>query len=284
MCLYRAIALLSLGVMLLPLSAYADEKPAIQIKEAWPNGFEGHYSLRFNGIEVGSLKAKANTTKKSYSFFASADASALFGVFKWSGSSSVYGIIKQGIPTPVAYRLNWRINEKPPRIANVTFRGLVAKEITITPQPSAKPDTVPLKPAHIVGVLDPLSAILMLTKANSRPPCDRRVSIFDGMQRFDIVLTPKYITHLPPSSAGQRSETGYVCRIMYKPVAGHQDNNDTKEYASKLNMEVVLRRIPGSKMLILHAIRIPTLLGIASMVTERININSATTGKIAFTN
>ncbi len=124
----------------------------------------------------------------------------------------------------------------------------------------------------------------MLTKADDRPPCERRVPIFDGKQRYDVVLTPKRLTKLASVTKGAPAETAYVCRIMYQPIAGHRDNEDTKAYAANRDAEVVLRRIPGSDMLIPNSITIPSAWGTGSMVTDRIDVVTAAAGKIALTN
>jgi hypothetical protein len=129
-----------------------------------------------------------------------------------------------------------------------------------------------------------MSAVLMLTKADGRPPCDRRVEIFDGKHRYNIVLTPKHRVRLRPSSAGKRPEIGHVCRIAYEPVAGHRDNDDTKAYTSNRDAEIVLRHVPGSEMLIPYAVNIPTEWGTGTMVADRIDVITTTAAKIAFTN
>ncbi|MGF1621715.1 MAG: DUF3108 domain-containing protein [Rhodomicrobiaceae bacterium] len=270
--------------MLLPLPARADQNSAIHAEEAWPTDVRAAYSLRFNGIEVGRLKLKFETTATSYSLSGSAKVSVLFGAFRFSGSSSVSGAVQQGRPTPEAYKFHWKRNKKLERAIEIAFEDRTAKEIAIKPRPKVRPDTVPLEPAHKVGAFDPLSAVLMLTKADGRPPCDRRVNIFDGNHRYDIVLTPKRLTRLPPSSAGRRPETGHVCRIAYEPVAGHRDNDDTKAHRSNRDVEIVLRHIPGSEMLIPYAVNIPTEWGTGSMVAERIDVMTTTAGKVAFTN
>jgi len=284
LCRCRAIALLSLGFMLLPLSAHANETSAIQGKPAWPAAVEAHYSLRFNGIEVGRLKLKSDTTATSYALSASAKVSVLFGAFKVSGASSVSGAIQKGAITPEAYKFHWRRNKKLKRVVEIGFRDRIAEDVAIKPKPRVKSDTVPLKPDHKVGTVDPMSAVLMLTKADGRPPCDRRVEIFDGNQRYDIVLTPKHRVRLPPSSAGRRPEIGHVCRITYEPVAGYRDNEDTKAYTSNQNAEIILRVVPGSEMLIPYAVNVPTKWGTGSMVAERIDVITTTAEKIAFTN
>jgi hypothetical protein len=140
-----------------------------------------------------------------------------------------------------------------------------------------------LTDAHKVDALDPLSAIMLLTKADSRPPCTRRVGIFDGKQRYDIVFTYKSQIRLPPPSSGGPSEIAYVCRAMYEPIAGHRANAATKTYASNRDVEVVMRRLPGSEMLIPYSVTIPTLWGTGTMVTERIEITTTAAGQIALT-
>ncbi len=51
------------------------------------------------------------------------------------------------------------------------------------------PDTIPLTPQDLKGVLDPLTAILDAEPHVDAPtPCGRGVPIFDGKQRFDIDL------------------------------------------------------------------------------------------------
>ena len=75
-----------------------------------------------------------------------------------------------------------------------------------------------------------------------------------------------------------------MCRITYEPIAGHRDNADTKSYAANHDAEIVLRRIPGSAMLIPYSVTIPTSWGTGSMETVRIDIVTSGAGKIALTN
>lgn len=279
----HALALLPLGLLFLPLSANSGEKSAEKPGEAWPITVQARYRLRFNGIDVGNLVINSNATAKSYTLSGSSKVSVLFGTFSWSSSSSVSGAIDGGAPTPTSFAFDWNMSKKSGS-TRIGFKEHVATEIAIQPPPRVKPDTVPLTPAHKVGAVDPMSAILMMTKADNRPPCDRRVGVFDGKHRYDIVLTPKRTTRLPPPSGSGPAETAYVCRVMYEPIAGHRANADTKSYASNDGAEIVLRHIPGSEMLIPHSVTIPTSWGTGSMVTERIDIVTAAAGKIALTN
>ena len=264
------------------LPGNSGEKPGEKRGEPWPATVHARYSLRYNGITVGHLDMNSSTSATTYSLAGSVKVSVLFGAFTWAASANVSGAIEGGIPAATSYAFDWQQKKKGGTI-RMGFKDHVATDVAVEPPPRPRADTVPLTPAHKIGAFDPMSAVMMLTKADNRPPCDRRVSIFDGKQRYDIVLTPKRTTSLA-SATGGGSEAAYVCRMMYEPVAGHRDNADTKAYAANRDAEVVLRRIPGSEMLIPYSINIPTSWGTGTMVTERIDVVTAGAGKIALTN
>jgi hypothetical protein len=278
------VLLLSLALLSLPLSAHSAETPASKSGQAWPATVHASYSLRFNGIEVGTLDFKSNTTANTYTLASSGKVSVFFGAFKWSGSSSASGAIEGGSPAPAAYRFDWRQNDKKGGNTQIGFKEHIASEINIKPAPRPKSDMVPLLPTHRVDAVDPMSAVMALTKPDGRPPCDRRVGIFDGKHRYDIVLTPKGTTKLALSSvAGGRSETAHVCRVTWEPIAGHRDNEDTKAFAANRDVEIVLRRIPGTQTLVPYSVSIPTGWGTGYMVAKRIEVVTAGAKKIALT-
>jgi hypothetical protein len=277
-----ALILLSLALALLSGQASSGETVVEKLRESRPTTVHARYSLRYDGIEVGKLDITSKATDSTYSLSGSAKVSALFGTFKWLGSSNASGAIVRGAPVPAAFAFNWSMNKKS-GATKIGFKEHTASEIVITPTPHIKADVVPLTVIDKIDALDPLSAVLAFTKADSRPPCDRRVGIFDGKQRYDIVLTPKRETHLPAPSKRGTSETAFVCRIMYEPIAGHRDNEDTKSYAANRDAELTLRRIPSAGIFIPYSLTIPTAWGTGSMVTERIDIVTATAGKIALT-
>ncbi|WP_176427198.1 MULTISPECIES: DUF3108 domain-containing protein [Rhodomicrobium] len=276
----RAFPLLAFGIALLPLPAASQQKPPEKSGEIWPAAVQARYRLRYNGIEVGKVDLKLNTSGNTYSISGSGKVSVLFGSVVWAASSTVSGTIEDGEPLPANYAFDWRNNKKRGTI-RISYLDHIAAQIAVRPPTRERRDTVPLRQGDKVA-LDPVSAIMMLTKADARPPCDRRVGIFDGKQRYDIVFTPKRLTRLPAPRGGG-SEVAYVCRITYEPISGHRANADTKEYAANRDVELVLRRIPHSQMLIPYSLSVPTPWGTGTMVTERIDISSATAGKIALT-
>ncbi len=275
-------AVLAIGLLLLPETACAVDKVAGRANEASPIAVQARYRLRYNGIEVGKVTVNSNTTATSYSISGSGKVSVLFGAFKWSGSSNVSGAIQGGTPKPTTYAFDWRQNKRGGTV-NMGFKDGFPTDVAVQPPGKKKRDTVPLTEAHKKGAVDPMSAIMTLTKADGRPPCDRRAAIFDGQRRYDIVFQPKRTVQLPPASGRGSAETGYVCRALYEPVAGHRNNEDTKSYAANRDVEIVLRRIAGSEILIPYSVSIPTSWGTGTMVTERIEIATAAAGTIAHT-
>jgi hypothetical protein len=242
-----------------------------QSGEIWPTATKARYTLRYNGIEVGRLSVNSEISGKAYTLSGSSKASVLFGTFSWTGTSQVQGTIDGGAPAPSAFVFDWKLNKKSGN-TQIGFTNRAATDIAITPPPKPKRDVVPLMPQHKAGALDPMSAILALTRADGRAPCERRVPIFDGKHRYDIVLSPKRMLRLASTSGRSGSENAHVCRITYEPVAGHRNNEDTKAYAGNRDAELVLRRIPGTDMLIPFSATIPTSWGTGTMTAERIDV------------
>ena len=273
----RALALLTLGAALLSCPASAADRHA----EAWPSAVHARYRLKYNGIEVGKLEVSSKSNGKTYALSGSGKVSVLFGAITWSGASNVSGSLESGAPQPASYAFEWHNNKKGGAV-QMRFKNATATDIAVTPPPEPHDDTVPLVPAHKEGAFDPVSAVMMLTRSDERAPCDRRVPIFDGKQRYDIVLTFKRMTRIASRDGGP-SSIGYVCRAMYEPVAGHRANEATKTYAANRDVEVVMRHVPGTQLIVPYSVTIPTMWGTGSMVTDRIDVTSAAIGTIALT-
>lgn len=276
------LALLALSLALAHPSPATADKAVKNQRKSWPVAVDTRYRLQWEGMKVGWLNVKSNFTANSYSVTGSAKVRVLFGKFKWWGSASTSGELVEGVPQPVTYSLAWHQKRKKKNLLiRMGFKDRIATDIDVTPPPKVRPDTVPLLPDHKADAFDPLSAILMLTKVDKRPPCKRRVGVFDGKQRYDIVLTPKRSKHLSRSARKATRKHTYVCRITYEPVAGHRDNADTKTIAANRNAEIVMRRVPGTTIAIPYSFTVATAWGTATMVTDRIKVVTAT-GKYVY--
>ena len=53
-------------------------------------------------------------------------------------------------------------------------------------------------------------------------PCDRRLPIFDGKERFDLVLSYKGQMKVSEQQPSGQPGMAHVCRVKYQPIAGHK--------------------------------------------------------------
>ena len=249
--------------------------------EPWPVAVQARYGLRFNGFPVGHIEFKSKTSASAYSLDANGEISVLFGAIKWTGNSNVSGVVDSGALKPKSYAFSWKKKNKGGDIA-MKYEGGKASQVSVAPPPGTGPEYVPLKDEHKAGPLDPMTAIMMLTRNDSRAPCERREAVFDGKQRYDIVFTYKRQTRIPAQAGGQ-SAIGIVCRATYEPIAGHRNDVHQKAYAANRDAEVVLRPVPGTKLIIPYSVSIPTSWGTGSMVTEHVKVTTTSAGQIAIT-
>ena len=95
-------------------------------------------------------------------------------------------------------------------------------DFSITPPFDSEEDTeprVPLEPDHLIGVVDPITAMVVHDLAGGRVDtdlCRGEIGVFNGVARFD--LEPAGIEIIAP---------GHVeCSVRYVPVAGHRTESE----------------------------------------------------------
>lgn len=255
----------------------------VSASDAWPQSVAARYKLRFQGIDVGTLDLATTTSDATYSTTGGAKLAVMFGAFKVKANGAADGAIAgSGAPRPKSFAFDWQGGKKR-GLTRIGFDGQTAKTITLDPPLNPSDERVPLLDQHRIGALDPVSAVLALTRAEGKP-CQKQVAIFDGKHRFDLVLSPKRTMALPTKTASHLvPEMAHVCQITYRPVAGHKIKGDTSHFADNRDMEIILRKVQGSDIMVPHAVYIPTRWGTASMVIDKVEVSTRSQGKIALT-
>ena len=156
--------------------------------QSWPAGLKAEYEVSFNGFSIGSFEFRAQSEQQSYTLTGNASLSMLLGAISWKGDLRSFGSIVNTAPKPASYTFEARAGSRAVA-THLGFDDGTVSSVAHIPELPAKPDMVPLKPAHLQNVLDPLSAMMQVTSGAS--PCDRRLPIFDGRERFDLVLSRK---------------------------------------------------------------------------------------------
>ena len=282
---HRALWVLAISGSILTGGLFAGQAATA---EGWPSRVSANYNVVFNGFKIGKFSFATQTDRSGYHATSSAKLRAFFGAFRWKGSSQSKGSLGRSMPQPAAYSFVYRSKSDGGSLSMKFQARKIASLVSVPPtRPSKK--RVPLKSQHLQGVLDPLSAVMALTRVQPAKrganPCRRTLSIFDGTQRFDLVLSYHRRTRIREARPSGLPTTAYVCRVRYVPIAGYKPTNRTTRYMAKVTgIEVVLRPVPEAGILIPHKVTVPTMVGSASLVSNRVHITTSGRRQIALVN
>jgi hypothetical protein len=178
-------------------------------------------------------------------------------------SAAARGTANHGRLVPTSYLANFSSDDHINDV-RMMFRDGAVSELETKPSSPTGPDRVPVTAALLRGVIDPLTAGLMSAPAAgdvlSPASCQRTLPIFDGSHRFDMALSFKRMDNV-------KADTGYrgpavVCAMAYRPVGGYSPGVFRINYLKKnRDMEMWLAPIPGTRLLAVFRISIPTVLG-----------------------
>ena len=248
--------------------------------EAWPAVVRATYDVNFNGLNIGTFEFQAHTEDRSYTLIGNAHLMLLLGAFTWIGETRTFGLISKSMPKPAAFSFEFTANSNTGS-TRMDFANDAVLDVTHTPPAPPRAGVVPVRKQHLKGVLDPLSAIMVVANYSNPDPCDRRLPIFDGKERFDLVLSYKGQTKVNEQQPSGQPAIAHVCRVKYRPVAGHKADAENSYLATTDAIEVSLRPIPSAKVLVPYQITIPTLLGYATIVSKRVEIETPGRPQIA---
>ncbi len=272
----------TLGCLALGAASLAGlQAPALAGGERWPSRVTALYKVSFNGFDIGSFRFQTSIGPQGYQADGNADLSALLGAFTWRGITRVAGTLDTQ-PHPGGYSFDFQSSSRSGSV-KLGFRQDAITNISMLPPPEDTAEQVPVREQHLRGVLDPLSAVLALARVPAgADPCARKLSIFDGKQRFDLVLSHRRDERIA-GSQGQ-PETVHVCRVRFIPIAGHKRHSEeTRNLAEQTGIEVALRPVPSAEIYVPHQITVPTGFGAAVLTAQRVDIQGPASGAIALT-
>ena len=248
--------------------------------ESWPANVRALYEINFNGFNVGTFEFQSQAESQSYTLTANARLSVLLGAFTWNGETRSFGMIVNQAPKPASFTFDFRSNLRAGS-TKLGFSDGAVTNILNLPQMVSTTPTIPVREQHLKGVVDPLSAIMMLSRGATADPCDRRIPIFDGKERFDLLFSRKGEMRVTEQAPSGQPGVAHVCRVKYVPIAGHKVDNETNYMAANDAIEVALRPVPSAKMFVPYQISIPVMAGSATIVSKRVEIVSPGKPQIA---
>jgi hypothetical protein len=240
-----------------------------------PGQVKATYVVEFGGVSIGTFEFASKLAATGvYGLDAKGELSLLFGAIKWSGSASAAGHTAGERTRPNTFDFGFRGSNKTGS-TRVAFAGDAVSAVAHVPPREPNPETVPVLPAHLKGVLDPMSASLALTKAVGGNPCARRLPIYDGKERFDLVLSPKGTTEIRERRPSGQPATAVVCRVKYVPISGHKPKDSDRFVQRAEGIDLVMRPIPSLGLYVPHTVIVPTQLGTIRILAKSVSISTA---------
>ena len=251
--------------------------------DGWPSAVKAVYDVNFNGINVGSYEFNSSKEGQSYKLTSNAQLSLLLGALHWTGATEATGQIAGDAAKPQKFGFEYKAQSKSGS-THMSFTDDTVTQVLHNPPPKTREGVVPVQMQHLKGVLDPLSAVMAISRGTSGNPCTRRIPIYDGTQRFDLMLSPKGQVELQDSRPSGQPNAGYVCRVRYIPIAGYKPDEGTRFLAQNNDIEIVLRPLPSANVFVPYSVTIPTIAGNATLVARRVNVVTNGQVQIALSN
>lgn len=235
------------------------------------------YRISWLGTNVGSFTLKSSISNRQYSLQANADVSVFFGSFTWQGSTSSNGLMTANGPVPQNYTFRYSTGEKREAV-EMRFTQRMVRDIVINPPARPSSGHVPITAAHLMNVVDPLSAVVILSQTRMvRGPenaCNKRMPIFDGRVRYDLILSPKGTRQI--GNTGRLKGTAYVCSVRYVQIAGHKTGKRAEgDYVSgNTGIEIWLVPVVEAGLMVPYFVSVPTPAGTASMTSVKFDVET----------
>jgi len=276
----RQLRLAGFALLLAAGSTPAGDVATAAGAQPFPSQVRGVYKVAFNGFDIGSFEFRSVADQRGYALAGDTQISALLGAVRWTGMTRSKGSLAGEAPKPASFTFEFDGTGNTGSV-QMSFNGNAVSSVAMTPQRPAEPNVVPLQPQHLKDVLDPLSALIALAKPKSDNPCDRRLAIFDGQQRFDLVLSLRRQQQIGPNAATSQPSTLFVCGVTYVPIAGHKASTETQALARTTGIEVSMRAVQGAGIFVPHQIVVPTVAGSATITVQSLQVTTPANQQIA---
>lgn len=237
---------------------------------------EAQYSITLAGLTIGRASLSGTVGASSYTLNMSAGLTGLVGaISKGSGSGSARGGIG-AMPLTNGFVMQ-ASNGKMTRSIQFAAASGSIRSVSIEPPLEATDEgRIPLGSQHRLNVIDPLSALVMPARGGNpldRANCERRLPVFDGTARFDIVLSFSGVRTV-------KADSGYsgpvlVCAARYVPIAGHRPGRRAIKFmVENRDMSAWLVPVNGGTALVPYRISVRTMIGTSVIEARRFVVGS----------
>lgn len=246
-------------------------------RPAAAQSFSVDYGLSLLGLHFGNASIGGQFTGDHYKMRAGAKLIGIASMIsRSSGAVSSSGAIKDGKILPVTFA-SIMTDPKSTRTTRISIKDRDVTGMEIAPPLGPITGRVPLTSASERGIIDPLSAALMVG-ADSKVPfgpqaCDRTMPIFDGFVRYDIVMSFVALTSI--QVRGYKGPA-VICKAHYQPIAGYVPSRPQLKYMQKHeNIRIWLAPVAGTNLSLPLHVRIATIIGTIDLTAKSFTSNFA---------
>ncbi|MGV1014456.1 MAG: DUF3108 domain-containing protein [Methyloceanibacter sp.] len=239
---------------------------------------EATYRVDLAGLNLGEFNLTAEFKGSAYEMEAKGRFSLLAGLlYRASGTTKSAGQLTRSGPTPSSYTLRYKGGDKK-ETRLMHFNAGAVSQVSITPHKKRNsPRHIPVTEAQLANVLDPLTAAFLSARSDGPrgdpKVCHQTVPVFDGQQRFDLVLSPKRVDSLTKGPAGISGPVA-VCRVKFKPIGGYRPDHPGIKFMTETDeIEVWLVSVPKTPLYVPYQIFVPTAWGRGSVTLTEIKVS-----------
>jgi hypothetical protein len=245
-----------------------------------PSRIVAVYRVDLGSFNLGNFKLTTTFRGEDYQMRGEGRFTVLQGlIYEWRGVTASSGRVTSMGPEPAMYAFNYADSAKMGERLRMRFDGRAVTDVSIIPRNRPLPRTIPVTKEQLEGVLDPMSGAFLSAKSENPngdlSVCNKTLPVFDGRQRYDLVVTPKRVV-----SVKRTTRTGYggpavICGVKFIPIAGHQPDNPAIRLMQQSNeIEVWLVPVRGTFMYVPYRIVLPTPVGYGTAVVTSIQVGT----------
>lgn len=190
------------------------------------------YVVSLAGINMASVEVKFMDDGSHFDLDLGADVSGV-GTLVASGTARAdsSGTSKTGALNANGFNLETHANGESFSV-DVEYTSGNATGFQIQPPVVNNVGRIPIERKDMTGVTDPMASFILKGDSLSPNLCDRTLSIFTGMERFDIKMS------FGANDTATSQRTGYqgpvvLCRLRYVPISGHFEQSEITQYLAQ---------------------------------------------------
>jgi Protein of unknown function (DUF3108) len=236
------------------------------------------YRVDLAGISLGDFRLNAAFQGSNFTMQATGRFSLLAGIlYRASGTTASTGTMTKAGPIPSSFTLSYNGGgKKEKRLMSFADGGV--RDVTITPAKKPSRKAIPVTEEQLAHVLDPLTAAFLSARANpsrgAADVCRQTLPVFDGKQRYDIILTPKRTERVDGDAPKAVAGPAAVCRAKFMPIAGYRPDHPGIKFMTETDdIEVWLVSVPETPLYLPYRIFVPTAWGRGAVTLTGLKLN-----------